>query len=143
MDDGIHTKPLDIILSPWPERQVDVVDEDHPWNLLTTRELVVGDRKFNSLAQLVEAATEDEAGENMVQQMLEHTLPHLPTHNPIGLVLVPLPPSRSWKNDRYWTTGLSSKATPLRVNTPGQNKLGNILQNIYSHLQQCLDPWDE
>ena len=140
LNDGVHTKPLDIVLSPWPERQVDVVDANHPWNLQTSRQLVVGDKRFNSLAQLVESATEDEAGENMVQQMLEAAFNQLPPHNPIGVVLVPLPPS--WKKDRYWTTGLSPKASPLRVNTPGQNKLGNILQNVYNLLQQCIDSWD-
>ena len=133
MDDGIHTKPLEVVLSPWVERQVDVVDGDHPWNLLTSRELVVEDKRFSNLAQLVESTTEDEAGENMLHRMLEVAFNQLPPHTPTGLVLVPLPPS--WKKDRYWTTGLSSKASPLRINSPGQNKLGNILQNTNNPME--------
>ena len=52
-------------------------------------------------------------------------------------VPVPLPKNNDpfWKHDTFWTTGLSSKATPLRVNTPGQNRLGNILQNVHNPME--------
>ena len=33
MGNGIHTKPLSITLSPWPRRQVELIDETHPWSL--------------------------------------------------------------------------------------------------------------
>ena len=139
-DDGIHTKPLDIVLSPWPDRQVDVVDDKHPWNLLTSRDLVVGGKKFNSLAKVCEAAIE-ESDENVMRGMLEESLHQLPPHTPTGTLLVPLPSSSSWKDDTYWTTGLSSKASPLRDKTPGQNKLGTILQELYNLLSQCTVSW--
>ena len=56
MDDGIHTKPLDVALTPWPLRQLEIVQKDHPWCLAMTREFKIGCETYSSLADVCQAA---------------------------------------------------------------------------------------
>ena len=51
LEDGVHTVPLDITLSPWDQRDVMVVGEDHEWSLSAPRELIVDGLHFETLAE--------------------------------------------------------------------------------------------
>ena len=131
MADGIHTKPLSITLSPWPNRQVELVDETHPWSLEKVRLFVIeGDEFERSLADVCVAAYQQTDMIPFIQSVLRQ----LPRHIPKGKVIVPLTHSLKkrdkWKHDTFWTTGLSSKSSLLRPHTPGQNKLGEIMEQI-------------
>ena len=65
---------------------------------------------------------------------IQSVLHQLPRHIPKGKVILPLTRSLKkqdkWKHDTFWTTGLSSKFSLLRLHTPGQNKLGEIMEQI-------------
>ena len=131
MADGIHTKPLNISLSPWRRRQVELVDETHPWSLEKVRLFVIeGDEFERSLADVCVAAYQQTDMIPFIQSVLHQ----LPRHIPNGKVIVPLTGSLKkrdkWKHDTFWTTGLSSKSSLLRPHTPGQNKLGEIMEQI-------------
>ena len=117
LPDGVHTKPLDITLTPW---KLEVVDQNHPWSLEK-------EHKFCIEGEMYEITLADVclAKPNALESAI-HQLPH---HTPKGKVIVPLTPSlkkknAKWKHDTYWTTALSPKSSALRVCSPGQNKLG-------------------
>ena len=66
---------------------------------------------------------------------LERVILQLPQHTPKGKLISPLTCSLmkkhdKWKHDTYWMTGLSAKSSLLRLHTPGQNKLGEMLEHI-------------
>ena len=126
LDDGIHTKPLNITLSPWPPREVEIVDHNHPWSLEKEHEFCIEGEMYNTtLAEI--CLVKPDALENVILQ--------LPRHAPKGKVIFPLTSSlkkkhNKWKHDTYWTTGLSVESSMLRLQTPGQNKLGEMLEGI-------------
>ena len=126
LDDGIHTKPLNITLSPWPPRELEIVDHNHPWSLEKEHEFCIEGEMYNTtLAEI--CLVKPDALENVILQ--------LPRHAPKGKVIFPLTSSlkkkhNKWKHDTYWTTGLSVKSSMLRLQTPGQNKLGEMLEGI-------------
>ena len=139
MSDGIHTKPLNITLIPWPHREVEVVDKNHPWSLETEHEFNIEGKMYDAtLAEVCLVASQR-------PDILDCVIPQLPHHMPKGKVIVPLPNKLKkhdrWKHDTYWTTGLSPQASLLRFNTPGQNKLGERIEQFmrarlteYDHL---------
>ena len=139
MSDGIHTKPLNITLTPWPYREVEVVDKNHPWSLETEHEFNIEGKIYDAtLAEVCLVASQR-------PDILDCAIRQLPHHMPKGKVIVPLPDKlkrhNRWKQDTYWTTGLSPKASLLRFNTPGQNKLGEKIEQFmrarlpeYNHL---------
>ena len=139
MSDGIHTKPLDITLTPWPYREVEMVDKNHPWSLETEHEFNIEGKIYDAtLAEVCLVASQR-------PDILDCAIRQLPHHMPKGKVIVPLPDKlkrhNRWKHDTYWTTGLSPKASLLRFNTPGQNKLGEKIEQFmrarlleYDHL---------
>ena len=139
MPDGVHTEPLDIILTPWPRREIEVVDENHPWSLVTEHEFIIEGKIYDAtLAEVCLVASQR-------PDILECVLPQLPYHMPKGKVIFPLldmlKKQDRWNHDTYWTTGLSPKSSPLRFNTPGQNKLGEKIEQFmrarlteYNHL---------
>ena len=139
MPDGVHTEPLDIILTPWPRREIEVVDENHPWSLVTEHEFIIEGKIYDAtLAEVCLVASQR-------PDILECVLPQLPYHMPKGKVIFPLldmlKKQDRWEHDTYWTTGLSPKSSPLRFNTPGQNKLGEKIEQFmrarlteYNHL---------
>ena len=131
LGDGVHTKPLHITLSPWPERNVEIVDKNHPWNLETKHKFdILGGQRECTLAEVCELALE-EAEPMQVMQVAIHQLPY---HVPTGRLIIPLTPTLKkrdkWRHDTYWTTGLSPASSLLRVKTPGQNKLGETLEKF-------------
>ena len=123
--DGKHTKPLTITLSPWVQRELEVVDENHPWSLLKEYEFKIEDQLYKASLADVCAYTPDALG---------HIIPHLPRHIPQGKVIIALPNELKkqdmWKRDSYWTTGVSPRTSPLLLNTPGQNKLGEMIEEF-------------
>ena len=127
--DGVHTKPLDITLSPWPTHPVEVVDDDHPWSLTTTRNVIVNNQMFNTLAEVCMAAEQEEKPHTFVQQAIHQLPPHLPT----GQLLVPITKKLKsidrhyWCRDKYWTTALSPRSSPMRADCPGQNIMAMLL----------------
>ena len=126
LPDGIHTRPLTITLSPWPPREVEVVDQNHPWSLEKEHEFCVEGKMYEATLADVCLAKPN---------ALESVILQLPCHTPKGKVIVPLSPSlkkkhTKWKHDTYWTTGLSPKSSLLRLCTPGQNKLGEMLERV-------------
>jgi hypothetical protein len=128
LSDGIHTKPLDITLSPWSSRCLDIVHDTHPWNLSQSHHFEInGKSTVSSLADIIEKHHEED-------DLIRHCLRQLPDYVPKGDILFPLPSSLKkidfWKKDTYWTTGMSTKATPLRDIRPGQNKLGQFMDEI-------------
>ena len=136
LPDGIHTKPLDITLSPWIPREVEIVDNTHPWSLETEHEFEIEGEKFKTtLGEL--CLTKPDC--------VEHVLAQLPLHASKGEMIVPLSSSlkqkhEKWKHDTYWTTGLSPKSSLLRLHTPGQNKLGDMMdRTILSRMNRLRD----
>ena len=126
LPDGVHTKPLEITLSPWVSREVELVDETHPWSLEKEHEFEIGGEMYDATLAEVCLAKPD---------MLEHVIHQLPYQSLKGKVIVPLTRSLKkkhvkWKHDTYWTTGLSPKSSILRLCTPGQNKLGDMLEHV-------------
>ena len=133
MDDGIHTKPFNITLTPWPLRQLEVVEKDHPWSLDMRRKFKICGETYSSLADVCQAAKQQQNPRDMINQAIAQ----LPPHVPLGKVLMPLPSSlrtkMEWKHDTYWTTGLSSRSSPLRLKTPGQNQLGQFIEHFMTN----------
>ena len=133
MDDGIHTKPLNITLTPWPLRQLEVVEKDHPWSLDMRRKFQICGETYSCLADVCQAAKQQQNPRDMINQAITQ----LPPHVPLGKVLMPLPSSlrtkMEWKHDTYWTTGLSSRSSPLRLKTPGQNQLGQFIEHFMTN----------
>ena len=67
------------------------------------------------------------AVKSVILQLLHHT--------PKGKVIVPLTPSlkkkhTKLKHDTYWMTALSLKSSVLPLCIPGQNKLGEMLEQV-------------
>ena len=126
LPDGVHTKPLYITLTPWPPREVEVVDQNHPWSLEKEHKFWIEGKMYEvTLADV--CLGKPNALESAIQQM--------PHHTPKGKVIVPLTPSlkkkhAKWKHDTYWTTGLSPKSSILRLCAPGQNKMGEMLEQV-------------
>ena len=50
--DGIHTKPHTITLRPWPVRNIEMVEDDHPWRLDKLQEFDIDGKKHGSLAEV-------------------------------------------------------------------------------------------
>ena len=126
LQDGVHTRPLSITLTPWPPREVEVVDPNHPWSLEKEHELCIEGKMYE--ATLADVCLEK-------PNALESVILQLPHHTPKGKVIVPLTPSlkkkhTKWKHDTYWTTALPPKSSVLRLCTPGQNKLGEMLERV-------------
>ena len=126
MNDGIHTKPLHITLTPWLPRDLEIVDQNHPWGLEKEHEFCIEGKMCNTT--LAEVCF-------MQPDALKSVIFQLPHHMPKGRVVFPLTSSLKkkhdkWKQDTYWTTGLSAKSSLLRLHTPGQNKLGEMLEHI-------------
>ena len=122
MDHGIHTKPLHITLTPWLPRDLEIVDQNHPWGLEKEHEFCIEGKMCNTT--LAEVCF-------MQPDALKSVIFQLPHHMPKGRVVFPLTSSLKkkhdkWKQDTYWTTGLSAKSSLLRLHTPGQNKLGEM-----------------
>ena len=109
MSDGIHTKPLNIALSPWPHRELEVVDKNHPWSLVKEHEFCIEGNCSTATSRA---------------QMKYHLFSSKYTEE-----------TEYWKHDTYWTTGLSPPSSLLRFNTPGQNKLG---EKIEQSMCTCL-----
>ena len=103
-----------------------MVDHNHPWSLEKEHELCIEGKMYEATLADVCLAK---------QNVLESVIRQLPHHTPKGKVIVPLTPSlkkkhTKWKHDTYWTTALSPKSSVLRLCTPGQNKLGDMLEHV-------------
>ena len=126
MDNGVHTKPLNITLTPRPPWEVDIVDHNHQWELEKEHGFCIEGKISNTtLAEI--CLVKPDALESIILQ--------LPRHAPKGTVIFPLKSSLKkkhdkWKHDTYWTMGLSAKSSLLRLCTPGQNKLGEMMKRI-------------
>ena len=128
LSDGVHTKPLDVILSPWDDTKYDVVDATHPWSLTT----VSFEGEFVTLAEVCKAASESDDPQNYIRPYLTR----LKAYKPKGELLFALTKDlkrtnfKFWCQDSYWTTGLSPRASTLRTLRPGQNILGRLLYEV-------------
>ena len=133
MDDGFHTKPLDVALTPWPLRQLEIVQKDHPWSLDMKHELKIGSETNSSLADVCQAAKRQQNPRALIDQAIAQLPPHV-LHGK-GLMALPssLMTKKEWKHDTYWTTGLSSRSSFLRLKTPGQNQLGQLIEQFMSN----------
>ena len=94
------------------------------WNLT-----IVG----KSLAEVcVRAATCDHP-----EQVSKIAATQLPEYRPVGQNLFPITSSllsidyHFWHDDTFWTTGMSTKASPLRDDHPGQNVLAKIFTETH------------
>ena len=131
LDDGIHTKPLNIVLCSWPDKNYDTVDSNHTWSLTKPLVLCANQKQYTTLAEVCQDAMTQEEPKEFVRNVLSQ----LPPYKPRGVVLVAITKDmlstdyKFWHNDTYWSTGMSVKASPLRQNTPGQNVLGQLLEN--------------
>ena len=137
LDDGIHTKPLDVVLTPWIDKKYDVIDETHPLSLTKAINVTIDGREYKTLADVCQDALKQENPPELIKECLKQ----LPRYVPQGEVNVSITSAlrkldyKFWKNETYWTTGLSAKATPLRDQHPGQNMLGKlIMETIDSSL---------
>ena len=130
--DGVHTEPLDVTLCPWPMIDYEIVDDHHPWSLTKKQNIIVGDKSYTSLRELLEASTE----EDIPEDLLRPGIARLENHKVKGPLLVCLTKElvsenrNFWRRDTYWTTGLSPRASPLRHPHPGQNVLGRLLFEV-------------
>ena len=126
LGDGIHTKPLNITLSPWRREKFDIVDDTHPWSLTAQRDLQIDGAKYQTLQAVCQEAEKKENPKEFVQKCFTQ----LPPYNPVGVLLISLTKQLKkggWDKESYWSTGLSPRASPLRENIPGQNVLGYLL----------------
>ena len=126
MDDGVHTKLLNITLTPWPPWVVDIVDHSHPWELEKRHVFCIEGKMSNTTLAEVCLVKLD---------ALKSIILQLPHHVSKGKVIFPLMVSLQkkndkWKHDTYWMTGLSSKSSLLHIHTPAQNKLGEMMECI-------------
>ena len=141
LSDVIFTKALDFSLSLWTLREVEMVDSTHPWSLEKQHTFDIGGEMYPTTLAEVCLKKPD---------VIEQVLVQLPPHIPKGKVIVPLPSSlkkidKRWKHDTYWTTGLSPKSSLLRLRSPGQNKLGEMMERIMltaMMAQNCLRDHD-
>ena len=127
--DGVHTKPLQIIASPWPTKEYEIIDEHHPWSLTTIHHFNVEGEHLSTLSDVcVKAITKTDP-----RAYVKASLNQLPVYTPRYKLRVAITKSMLdtdfsfWRNESFWTTGMSVKASPLRENTPGQNVLGQLL----------------
>ena len=129
LSDGVHTKPLNITLSPWEDTIFDVVDATHPWSLTAKRTITIDDKSFTCLADVCVTSSTLENPEEYVKKAIQQ----LEDYSPKGVLLFALTGELKKKNftfwirDTFWTTSLSPRASPLRKNLPGQNVLGRLL----------------
>ena len=110
---------------------MEILDETLPWSLEKVTWFVIeGDEIERSLADVCVAAYQQT---DMIP-FIQSVLCQLPRHISKRKVIVPLTRSlkkrEKWKHDTFWTTGLSFKSSLLRPHTPGQNKLGEIMEQI-------------
>ena len=130
LGDGIHTKPLNITLSPWSEEKMDVISTHHPWSM--TAKMIKCGEKLITLADICKTASKTDDPQNYIRSYLTQ----LEARQSNGHILVPRSrelirhDKKFWRNDTYWTTGLSPEASPLRILRPGQNILGQLLSEL-------------
>ena len=133
LPDGVNTKPLDITLCPWGIRKpYDVVDSTHRLSLTRTRKFKIGDKIFNNLRLVCEAAMFEKDPIDFVRLAVQQ----LPPYNVTCDILVAVTKSlkdanyKFWNKDTFWTTGLSERSSILRRKPPGQNQLGLLLMEL-------------
>ena len=131
--DGIHTRPLNIILSPWKNERLDIIDENHTWSLTAQHQLLVNGVEYNTLAAVCEAAMSQRDPVHFVGEAARQ----MPDYRPKGTLLFPITAALKalnydfWHDDTFWTTGMSTRATPLRTDRPGQNLLEKVFINTF------------
>ena len=128
--DGIHTIPLTIMLTPWPKRSIELVDDDHPWKLDKPHEFIIDGKRYGSLADVCSAAYRQADMINIMHAAISQLTRHIPTGRVIFPLAASLKKRDEWKHDTFWTTGMSTQSSCLRLNTPGQNKLGSLVENF-------------
>ena len=128
LQDGIHTQPLKITLSPWKTQVLDIVGENHPWSMTKQQPFVLNGVTYHTLAAVCqEAMSQPEPMDFVTQAVLQ-----MPEHRVQGKLLFPITGLLKklnydfWHDDTYWTTGMSEKASPLREDRPGQNLLAKV-----------------
>ena len=142
LPDGIHTRPLNIILSPWKSQSLDLVEGDHPWSLVKQHQILLDGVEYNTLAAVCEAAMTQPDPVHFVGEAAKQ----MPAYRPKGTLLFPITAALKdlnydfWRNDTFWTTGMSTKATPLREVLPGQNMLEKVF--IDAHVRPVLREHD-
>ena len=138
LQDGIHTRPLIKTLSPWKSEQLDIVGEEHPWSLTVQQRITLNGVVYNTLAAVCQEAMRHPDPINLVSEAVLQ----MPEYRLQGKLLFPITPALKsldydfWHSNTYWTTGISTKATPLREDLPGQNMLAHVF--IQSRIQPAL-----
>ena len=96
--------------------------------------------EYHSLADVCEAAMNQPSPVNFVTEAAKQ----MPAHRTSGKLLFPITSAlrqrEHWKKDTFWTTGMSTRATPLREDVPGQNVLATVFKN--AHVQPLLREHD-
>ena len=72
------TRPHNMTLSPWPERDLEVVDDTHPWCLTRPLKLDIDGVTYTNLAEVCMAAKDRSDPEEFVRKCLGQ----LPVHRP-------------------------------------------------------------
>ena len=115
MSDGIHTKPLNIALSPWPHRELEVVDENHPWSLVKEHEFCIEGKMYDAtLAEVCLVALHK-------PDLFDSIIAQLPHHVPKGNIIFFLPNILKKQNTRNMIpTGQQGffPRPPFYVSTP-------------------------
>ena len=103
------------------------------------REFKIGNGTYSCLADVCQAAKRQQNPRTLINQAIAQ----LPPHVPHGKVLMALPSSltikKEWKHDTYWSTGLSSQSSSLHLKTPGQNQLGQLIEQFMSNFTRDHD----
>ena len=124
-NDGVHTSPLPIVLSPWKKKTFDIVDATHLWSLTSPRNLQIEGKTYQTIQAVCQEAENREDSKEFVKKCFTQ----LPPYHPTGILLVPLTKQLKkggWDKESYWSTGVSSRASPLRESLPGQNVMGRL-----------------
>ena len=142
LQDGICTRPLKIMLSPWKPQTHDIVEEDHPWSLTGQHHFLLNGVQYNTLAGICQVAMSQPDPIDFVTEAAKQ----MPDYAPTGMLLFPITVTLKkldydfWHDDTFWTTGMSPRATPLREDLPGQNMLARAFVN--AHIQPVLREHD-
>ena len=118
------------------------MEGDHPWSLVKQHQIFLDGVEFCSLAEVCQAAMQQPDPIHFVTEAAKQ----MPKHQVNGKLLFPITAALKkldydfWRNDTFWTTGMSTKATPLREVLPGQNMLEKVF--IDAHVRPVLREHD-
>lgn len=140
--DGVSTKPLSTILKPWPERNLDIVNKDHPLWPERVFHLRMNGESYKSLVDVCIAAGKKTNADGMVIEALKLVRKEIVSKNPeykpngeLVFIAEGLFGKDSYKRNHcyYWTTGMRERAVGLVKSDkyPGRNRLAKLWLEIF------------